>query len=442
MSKESKNMIVPKLRFPEFRGSEEWEEKKLAALSLKIGDGIHATPIYDEDGDYFFINGNNLIDGKIICDDKTKKVSEEEFEKYKTQLGLNTILLSINGTIGNISFYNNEKVILGKSACFINVDETKLNKKFAASYLGTDTIAKYFDSELTGSTIKNLSLKSVRDTILRIPGYKEQQKIASCLSSLDDLITAENQKLQALKAHKKGLMQQLFPAEGEIMPKLRFAEFRGSGKWEEKKLIDVADKSVKWSFTGGPFGSKLKASDYVERGIRVIQLQNIGDGEFLDSYKIFTSLEKADELLSCNIYPGEIILSKMGDPVGRACFIPETNSRYVMCSDGIRLVVNESLYNKYFVFTLINSIPFRTSVEKTATGSTRKRIGLDDLKNLPMMIPPNLKEQQKIASCLSSLDELITSQAEKIEALKEHKKGLMQQLFPQTVENFETQNNK
>jgi type I restriction enzyme S subunit len=202
---------VPELRFEEFRESGVWEEKKLAELSLKIGDGIHATPIYDDYGDYFFINGNNLIDGKIICDEKTKKVSEDEFEKYKTPLGSNTILLSINGTIGNISFYNNEKVILGKSACFINVDETKLNKKFAASYLATNTIEKYFTTELTGSTIKNLSLKSIRDAVLRIPGKKEQQKIADCLSSLDELITAQAEKIEALKEHKKGLMQGLFP---------------------------------------------------------------------------------------------------------------------------------------------------------------------------------------------------------------------------------------
>jgi len=110
--------------------------------------------------------------------------------------------------------------------------------------------------------------------------------------------------------------------EGEaLVPELRFPEFRDTGEWEEKKLIDTADKKVKWSFIGGPFGSNLKSSDYVESGIRVIQLQNIGDAEFLDDYKIFTSEEKATELLSNNIYPGDIILSKMGDPVGRACLI-------------------------------------------------------------------------------------------------------------------------
>jgi len=214
-----------------------------------------------------------------------------------------------------------------------------------------------------------------------------------------------------------------------LVPTLRFTEFLDAEEWNEIKFIDVKNKKTKWSFIGGPFGSNLKSSDYVTEGVRIIQLQNIGDAEFIDNYKIFTSEAKANELLSNNIYPGDIILSKMGDPVGRACLIPSIHSRYVMCSDGIRLVVNEELFNKYFIYIFINSIQFRTLIEKTATGSTRKRIGLDDLKNLPIIVP-NLPEQQKIANCLSSIDKLIDAQTQNVNALKTHKKGLMQRLFP------------
>ncbi|WP_201632772.1 restriction endonuclease subunit S [Psychrobacter immobilis] len=214
-----------------------------------------------------------------------------------------------------------------------------------------------------------------------------------------------------------------------VVPRLRFPEFQDGGDWEEKNLIDVADKGVKWSFIGGPFGSNLKASDYTNKGVRVIQLQNIGDGEFVNDSKIYTSVEKADELLANNIYPHDIIMSKMGDPVGRACIIPDTHDRYVMCSDGIRLVVDEDKYSKYFVYSFINSDTFRASVESKSTGSTRKRIGLSHLKNLPLLIP-NLPEQQKIADCLSSLDDLINAENEQLDALQEYKAGLLQQLFP------------
>lgn len=150
----------------------------------------------------------------------------------------------------------------------------------------------------------------------------------------------------------------------KIIPELRFQEFVNDGEWEEKQLIDTADKNIRWSFTGGPFGSNLKASDYIKNGVRIIQLQNIGDGIFLDEYKIYTSVEKADELLSCNIYSGDIILSKMGDPVGRACIIPGQGERFIMASDGIRLVVDESNHSKYFVYSLINSLRVRNLIEK------------------------------------------------------------------------------
>lgn len=219
-----------------------------------------------------------------------------------------------------------------------------------------------------------------------------------------------------------------------LIPELRFPEFVNEGEWEKKSLIETANKKVKWSFTGGPFGSNLQASDYTSEGIRIIQLQNIADGEFNDTYKIYTSKKKADELLSCNIYSGEIIISKMGDPVGRACIIPDFLKRCVMASDGIRLVIDEEKYSKYFIYSLINSKPVREGIEKKATGSTRKRIGLDDLREIELIAPKLLPEQQKIASCLFSLDELIDSHVQKLVLLKDYKKGLMQNLFPQEGE--------
>lgn len=222
--------------------------------------------------------------------------------------------------------------------------------------------------------------------------------------------------------------------ENKLTPKYRFPEFKNDGSWNEKTVIDTADKTIRWSFTGGPFGSNLKSSDYTSKGIRIIQLQNIGDGVFNDNYKIYTSIDKADELLSSNIYSGDIILSKMGDPVGRACIMPGKNERYLMASDGIRLAVNEKEFSKYFIFSHINSDLTRNKIESKSTGSTRKRIGLDVLKEIPLLIPKTLLEQQKIAVCLSSLDDVIAAHEEKLTALEEHKKGLLQNLFPQEGE--------
>lgn len=199
--------------------------------------------------------------------------------------------------------------------------------------------------------------------------------------------------------------------------------------WEVKKFEHFADKKVKWSITGGPFGSDLKKSDYTTDGIQIIQLQNIGDGIFINNDKVFSSVEKANQLLSSNIYPGEIIISKMGDPVARACFIPPTESgRYIMASDGIRLVVDENSFNKKFVHDYINSTFFRNRAFEVSLGSTRLRIGLPILKNLSVICPP-LPEQKAIAQVLSDTDKLIQSIEQLIAKKKAIKQGAMQELL-------------
>ncbi len=194
--------------------------------------------------------------------------------------------------------------------------------------------------------------------------------------------------------------------------------------WQLAALGSVADPEKRWGFTGGPFGSNLKQNDYTDEGVRIIQLQNIGDGYFIDNYRIFTSASKADELLSCNIYPGEIILSKMGDPVARACLIPSFDERYLMASDGIRLSPNKKNFNSLFVLYAINSKFFRSCVERVSTGSTRKRISLSVLKSLPLAAP-SLQEQNRIVAVLETWDQAIEKLKRKIKLKKDTRKGLM-----------------
>lgn len=424
MSKKKK--LIPELRFPEFKNEGEWETNSIGKVFKSFSGG---TPSTSEKayygGDIPFIRSaeiNKDATELFITDKGLKNSSAKLVNKGDLLVALygansgDSAILKINGAINQAILCLQSEYSNAFTYNFLTLKKDWIVSKYIQGGQGN----------LSGDIVKSISIP--------FPKKLEQQKIASCLSSLDDLIAAHSQKLDLLKDHKKGLMQNLFPQEGEKVPKLRFKEFENDGNWVEKSLIDTADKKVKWSFTGGPFGSNLKASDYTSEGIRIIQLQNIGDGEFNDEYKIYTSEEKADELLSCNIYAGEIILSKMGDPVGRACIIPDNLKRCVMASDGIRLVVNETKYSKYFVYSLINSKPIREAIENKATGSTRKRIGLDELRNIELIMPKSLSEQIIIANCISSLDAQIKAQTEKIGYLKLHKKGLMQGLFPKVID--------
>lgn len=203
-------------------------------------------------------------------------------------------------------------------------------------------------------------------------------------------------------------------------------------EWEIKGLVEVADKSDRYSFTGGPFGSNLKSCHYTDYGVRVIQLQNIGDGNFINSNFTYTSELKANELMSCNIYCGDIIIAKMAEPVARACKIPDYEKRYLMCSDGIRLSVDKDNNEVDFIMYSINSKYFRKNAIANSTGSTRLRIGLSELKNLPIIIP-TLKEQQKISLILNSVDKQIEINDKLIEKTKKLKKGLAQSFFTKGI---------
>lgn len=203
-------------------------------------------------------------------------------------------------------------------------------------------------------------------------------------------------------------------------------------EWEVKRLIELSDRSDRYSFTGGPFGSDLKSSDYTEDGVRVIQLQNIGDGKFYNISKVYTSYEKANQLSSCNIFPNEIILAKMAEPVARACKMPSFNDRYLMCSDGIRLKVDSNFYNTDYCLHSINSSYFRKKAIENSTGTTRLRIGLTALKELKLAIP-TLQEQQRIAEILSTTDEHIEKLDKTIEDYQLLKKGMMKKLLTEGI---------
>ncbi len=195
---------------------EGWVEKRLEQITTLLGDGLHGTPTYTESGDCFFINGNNLNNGKIIFKENTKRVSIAEYDKYKKKLTDRTILVSINGTLGNVAFYNNEKVILGKSACYFNLVED-VDKNFIKYVLISPYFFNYAHKEATGATIKNVSLKTMRELKINIPSIALQQTIVRKLDAVSEetqrLETIYKQKIAALDELKKALLHKAFAGE-------------------------------------------------------------------------------------------------------------------------------------------------------------------------------------------------------------------------------------
>lgn len=418
-------MSAPKLRFKEFDG--DWSTGQLGQI-IGISSASRVFKDQWQDSGVPFFRTSDVSAIFKNRDNEKAYISLELFEELSTKSGKirkDDLLVTGGGTIGIPYLVPNDDPLYFKDADLLWLKSSGIIVgSFLYNFLISSKFREYITSISHTGTISHFTIEQAKATPFKYPTKEEQTKISSFLSAVDEKINQLTQKHELLNQYKQGMMQKLFSQQ------IRFKADDGSEfwEWEEKKLIDSIDNSIKWSFTGGPFGSNLKSDDYTESGVRIIQLQNIGDGSFLNDYKIYTSLKKADELLSCNIYPNEILISKMGDPVARCCIVPNHHERYLMCSDGIRLVVDKKRYSHLFMFYQINYQDFRQNASDISTGSTRKRIGLSDLKQLPIKIPC-LEEQTKIANFLSAIDQKIEVVAQQIEQAKTWKKGLLQQMF-------------
>ena len=202
-----------------------WEWSRLSSIVSLLGDGIHGTPEYSEDGSVYFINGNNLSDGQILIKTDTKRVSKEEAIKHSRLLNESTVLVSINGTIGNIAFYSGESVILGKSACYFNL-LNGIEKEYIKVILLTDYFLEYAKRVATGSTIKNVPLSGMRNLLVPIPANKEQKLIIDKLSSFKPLLekfNIEQLRLERLNVElypilRKSILQEAI--QGKLVPQI------------------------------------------------------------------------------------------------------------------------------------------------------------------------------------------------------------------------------
>ena len=196
-----------------------WEKKRLGDCTSIIGDGLHGTPKYDENGNYYFINGSNLTITDIVFTPETKRVNETEYQKYKVELNENTVFLSINGsTLGKrTAFYNNEPVILGKSACYINVKSNTLNKYFLRHFFSSDIFQEYAWKEKTGAAIPNLGLKAMRDLKIPLPPLPEQKRIVKELDTLSEKVRQLQEiytkQIADCDELKQSLLQKAFTGE-------------------------------------------------------------------------------------------------------------------------------------------------------------------------------------------------------------------------------------
>jgi type I restriction enzyme, S subunit len=417
MSKQTEKALAPELRFPEFRDAGEWEQYLLGScLSRHPEYGINAAavPYTDNLPTYLRItdiseDGNFLQSKKVSV---AKKVNEENY-LYEGDIAL----ARTGASVGKSYKYKKTDGELVFAGFLIRVrpDREKLNTEFLFQFLSTKQYSRWVDFSSARSGQPGINANEYASLPIPLPpSLNEQKKIANCLSSIDELITAHTQKHDALKAHKKSLMQQLFPAEGETIPKLRFPEFRDAGEWEDKPLGEVA---------------KYENGKAHEQGI-----SETGDFIVVNSKFISTDgeVKKYTGTGFCVAAKDDILMVLSDLPNGKAlakCFFVDTDNVYTVNQRICKLTPNKTV--SIMLFYSLNRKPYFLAFDDSVKQTNLKK---DDVLNCPILLPKNPKEQQKVADCLSSIDELITTQAQKIKSLKTHKKALMQQLFPSADE--------
>ena len=368
------------MRFPEFSG--EWDSERLENLTVSIGDGLHSTPVYCEQGDYCFINGNNIIDGKVSINEKTLRVTKEEAYKYNAALlKVDTILMSINGTIGNVALYNGENIMLGKSACYIN-PSSRIVREYLFHILSSPRIQAYFQGEVTGTTIKNLSLRTIRGSKILLPSNEEQKKIARLFSLVDERIATQNKIIEKLQSLIKGIAQHCIKEST-------------SGN-TYVKLGDICQITT----------GKLDANAQVDNGI----------------YPFFTCAEQPFKIDSFAFDTEALLISGNGANLGYINYYKGKFNAYQRTY--VLDLFSENI--QYIKWALKVLLPKRIAIEKSS--SNTPYIVLSTLTDLRLPIPCKSK-QSFIANLMQSLERKLSNQIAQYDSYNYLKQYLLRQMF-------------
>jgi len=408
---------LPRLRFLEFRDAGEWEYDQIGNIaSITKGKGLSKADLAEE-GETPCIRYAELytLYGEVIHEIvSSTNVPEESLVLSQAH----DIIIPASGEtkqdIARAACICPKRVALGGD---INILRSNLHGPFFSYALNgplRHTVARFAQ----GDTVAHLYSKQISQVNLAYPAWSEQQKIADCLLSIDELIGAQEQKIHLLRDYKKGLMQQLFPREGETVPRLRFPEFSDAGEWEPKPLGSL-----------GTFmrGLTYRSNDVAEQGLAVLRSSNIQDGKLiLDSDLVHIGKDCPPNLLLregdvaiCMSNGSKVLVGKSADynggylgnvTVGAFCSIFRTSME--------------------FAKTAFRTLQYKEFISREVSGGNINNLKNSDLEEFIFHVPANKYEQQKIVGYLSSIHKLTETQEQKLHALRDHKKGLMQQLFP------------
>lgn len=381
----------------------EWNQVVLDDVSSKIGDGLHGTPTYDDKGLYSFINGNNLLNGRIVIKPETKRITEEEYLKIVKPLDDSTILISINGTIGNVAKYRDELCALGKSACYINLDTNLVDRDFFYYECLSDNFQSHLENVATGTTIPNVPLKGIRAYKFNLPPLPEQKAIASVLSSLDDKIDLLHRQNKTLEAMAETLFRQLFIEEAKE-------------DWEEKTIGDI------FTIKGGGTPS-TKEPSYWDGSIAWTSPRDLSTAK---SLYMFSTERTITELgltkVSSGLLPVGTLLMSSRAPIG---YLALTDIE-VAVNQGYIAILKHDLYSNEFMYLWCKAN--MELIKNSGNGSVFQEISKASFRELPFVCPPESLLKRFNGYCINWFSK-IKLNAKQIQTLENLRDTLLPKLM-------------
>lgn len=416
--------LVPRLRFPEFLEAGEWQRVPLSQLATRAKQKNRdekITRVLTNSAEFGVLDQRDFFDKDIATQGNLESYFVVELGSY-----VYNPRISATAPVGPIS---KNKIGTGVMSPLYTVFKFKDDSnEFYESYFRTTGWHTYMrQASSTGARHDRMAISSGDFMAMPLPisTPKEQQKIADCLSSLNELIAAQARKVAALKTHKKGLMQQLFPREGETQPRLRFSEFQNAREWEEKTFSDLCEIKHGYAFESEFFSNEgeyvlLTPGNFYEQG---------GYRDRGEQQKYFTGKIPRDYVLA----KGDMLVAmteQAAGLLGSPLLVPQSGK--FLHNQRLGLVAKKPgvTWANEFFFYVFNTECVRKEIHDTASGAKVRHTSPTKIGEVAISVPTSLPEQQRIADCLASLDGLITATAQELETLKTHKKGLMQQLFP------------
>ena len=410
----------------------EWKEYKLGEVTSVLGDGIHGTPKYDDEGPIYFINGNNLEDGHIVLKETTKRVSYEEASKHSKPLCNRTILVSINGTIGNVAKYNGEPCILGKSACYFNVNEN-VNLDFIYYVVANNNFKDTITHLSTGTTIKNVSLKTMREYSFMMPSLDTQRRISRCLKSLDDKIEVNRR----INAELEELAQALFKSWFVDFEPFKDSEFVESELGMIPKGWKVGTFSqIVQSTLGGDWGKETEQGNYTKkvfciRGADIPEIKSGNRGKMPIRFILDKNFQK--KALEANDLVVEISGGSPTQSTGRVCRVTddllEKYDNSLICTNFCRAIkpINEYSSYIYYHWQYLYDIGRMFNYENGTTGI--KNLMINDIIEKEVVIIPPMNIAEEFGNVIRTISAKIQKNGEETETLTALRDTLLPKLM-------------